>query len=64
MPTKHGISSDLCTSCGACVEACPLDAIYEHGDTFVIDPNKCNNCGECVDSCPVEAISTRYGWGI
>lgn len=64
MSDRYGISPDLCTGCGACVEACPKEAISEQGENYVINHDICDNCGDCVDSCPVEAISTRYGWGI
>ena len=30
--------SDDCVACGACVEACPMDAIAE-GDGIVVDAN-------------------------
>ncbi len=52
------INSDLCVSCGTCIERCPMDAI-EAGDDGVsatID-GRCIGCGVCVPSCPEEAIS-------
>ncbi|NLE21344.1 MAG: 4Fe-4S binding protein [Actinobacteria bacterium] len=45
-----------CLACGACVDACPWDAISEGDDIYVIDPVKCDDCGFCVDSCPNDAI--------
>jgi ferredoxin len=51
------IISDLCTTCGACVEVCPVDAISEGDPKYIIDPNTCIDCGACADECPVEAIS-------
>ncbi len=53
---SHKIS-DECISCGACVAECPVEAISEGDDLYVIDPDKCTDCGACVDVCPVEAIS-------
>ena len=41
----------------SCVEACPVDCIYEIDDQLVINPEECIDCGACVDPCPVNAIS-------
>lgn len=41
---------------GACIQACPVDCIYEGGRMFYIHPDECINCGLCVSVCPVEAI--------
>ena len=40
----------------ACVEACPVDCIYEGEDQLFIHPEECIDCGACVDPCPVDAI--------
>ncbi|MCY4378983.1 MAG: ferredoxin family protein [Candidatus Dadabacteria bacterium] len=40
----------------ACVEACPVDCIYEGDDQLIIHPDECIDCGACVDPCPVDAI--------
>jgi ferredoxin len=45
-----------CISCGACVPACPVNAIVEGDGQYVIN-EECIACGACVDSCPVDAIS-------
>ena len=52
----HVISSE-CISCGACESTCPVEAISQGDDQFVIDAGTCTDCGACVDSCPVSAIS-------
>ncbi|MDZ8117887.1 DUF362 domain-containing protein [Pontiella agarivorans] len=52
----HVISSE-CISCGACESTCPVEAISQGDDQFVIDADTCTDCGACVDSCPVDAIS-------
>lgn len=51
------VDKEKCSGCGACVDACPCDAIQLQGDFAVIDASKCEDCGVCVDECPTEAIS-------
>ena len=47
--------NDECISCGACEGECPVSAISDGGDKFVIDPELCTECGACADVCPVDA---------
>jgi ferredoxin len=51
------VISDECVSCGACMPECPVNAISEGDDIYVIDAATCTDCGACVDACPVSAIS-------
>ena len=51
------IITDECIACGSCEEECPVEAISEGDEKYVIDANLCTNCGACADVCPVEAIS-------
>ncbi|MGQ9661703.1 MAG: DUF362 domain-containing protein [Kiritimatiellia bacterium] len=51
------VISDDCTKCGNCQSVCPVDAISEGDEKYVIDPNVCTDCGQCAEECPVEAIS-------
>ncbi len=46
-----------CTSCGACVDACPVEAISEGDEHYMINPELCTDCGACADTCPVGAIA-------
>ncbi len=50
------IITDACVKCGACADQCPVEAISEGEDKYVIDADVCANCGACADQCPVEAI--------
>ena len=51
----HKIKDD-CTSCGSCVDVCPVEAISEGDPIYVIDADLCTDCAVCADECPVEAI--------
>lgn len=48
--------TDECIGCGSCEDECPVNAISEGEDKYVIDPEACTDCGACADICPVEAI--------
>ncbi|MBN2437206.1 MAG: 4Fe-4S binding protein [Deltaproteobacteria bacterium] len=48
--------TDECIACGSCQDVCPVEAISEGDDKYVIDPNLCTDCGTCAEQCPVEAI--------
>jgi ferredoxin len=49
------VINDECISCGACVAACPADAISEGSDKYEIDADTCVDCGACAEACPVDA---------
>lgn len=53
------LDSDACTSCGACVRACPFGALSRNGKgaPVVIAEEKCWGCGTCRASCAHGAIS-------
>ncbi len=54
------VDTDLCDSCGLCVEACPSNGIHLAEDTS--HPLICDTCqGQflCVQWCPTQAIEKR-----
>ncbi len=51
------IDSDLCLSCGLCVDRCQVDAIKDQDGCFEVLNEKCIGCGLCVSTCPEQAIS-------
>ncbi|ROS44266.1 indolepyruvate ferredoxin oxidoreductase subunit alpha [Amycolatopsis thermoflava] len=42
---------------GSCVDACPVDCIYEGARKRYINPLECIECGNCLPACPVDAIT-------
>ena len=53
------VIGESCVSCGACAAQCPVEAIAEGDDKYVIDADTCLECGACEEQCPVGAISAE-----
>lgn len=51
----YKIIASICIGCGCCADNCPVQAISEDGDKYVIDADLCIDCGACAASCPVGA---------
>ncbi|MFH1086149.1 MAG: 4Fe-4S binding protein, partial [Chloroflexota bacterium] len=50
----------LCTGCGACVAACPFDAIVlAEGCAVAVKCDTCDGSPACVESCPRGALIWR-----
>ena len=50
------VDEEKCTLCGACVEACPWQALSLADDKLAIDRDVCTECGACLRLCPFDAI--------
>jgi len=48
--------TDKCVSCGSCESECPVGAISQGKDKYVIDADTCIDCGTCEAACPNGAI--------
>jgi heterodisulfide reductase subunit A len=62
-PTVACVIEQLCSGCGACVEACPYGArsIQPVWHVATVNPALCQNCGACVVACPNKA-NQIYNW--
>lgn len=47
--------TDACTTCGLCLDVCPIGAVSEGDPKYVID-DTCCDFEECVLECPEQAI--------
>ncbi len=58
--TEFTIDPEACTGCGACLRACPTEAISGAvKETHVIDSEKCIVCGSCREVCRFNAVVTE-----
>jgi Fe-S-cluster-containing hydrogenase component 2 len=50
------VNEERCTLCGACLEACPWEAISLTKGKLCIDQDLCRGCAVCLPACPFEAL--------
>ncbi|MGD8367403.1 MAG: CoB--CoM heterodisulfide reductase iron-sulfur subunit A family protein [Desulfobacterales bacterium] len=68
-PFVAAVDTGRCTGSGACVEACPVEAVKMESvvidgapaDRATVNPALCTGCGVCVAACPANAIDVA-GW--
>jgi ferredoxin len=52
------VDAGNCTSCGMCVDICPVEAVSLNADNRAeVSPEVCIGCGLCGSACPVGAIT-------
>jgi NAD-dependent dihydropyrimidine dehydrogenase PreA subunit len=57
---QYSINSEECTGCGACVKACPENAITgKKKEPRMINQELCIKCGACYDVCKFDAITKK-----
>ncbi|MEE8380919.1 MAG: NADH-quinone oxidoreductase subunit NuoF [Thermodesulfobacteriota bacterium] len=55
----YSIDPENCTGCGACLRACPQEAISgKKKKVHQILSNKCIKCGACLEVCKIDAVIT------
>jgi NADH:ubiquinone oxidoreductase subunit F (NADH-binding)/Pyruvate/2-oxoacid:ferredoxin oxidoreductase delta subunit len=55
---RFEIDPEICTKCGLCFKACPVDAVeWKKKEVARIDKDKCIKCLTCFDKCRFEAIN-------
>ncbi len=52
-------NKELCTSCGACDEACPMNISVSEPEN--VTSAECINCMKCIPECPENALSVGAG---
>ncbi|MBT8355460.1 MAG: DUF362 domain-containing protein [Desulfofustis sp.] len=50
---------DLCSSCEACIEQCPVSALYMENDFPSVTEELCITCFCCQEICPEQAITLK-----
>jgi NADH:ubiquinone oxidoreductase subunit F (NADH-binding)/(2Fe-2S) ferredoxin/NAD-dependent dihydropyrimidine dehydrogenase PreA subunit len=53
---RYSIDLDKCKICGACLKACPHNAVIKKEKVFKIDEEKCEKCGICKEACKFDAV--------
>ncbi len=52
--------TDDCTCCGNCADECPIEAIKQEENIYVIDQEFCTECGDCFYVCDADAIVHEF----
>ena len=53
---RVAVDKDVCIVCGACVAACPAEALVIEGMTLVVLEERCRPCGQAALVCPTGAL--------
>ena len=54
------IDKHICAACGACLKACPREALSIYRGCFArVEEAKCIGCGLCARTCPAGCITLK-----
>lgn len=56
---QYSIDKEKCKACGACLKACPHNAILVKGKVYSINDRLCQKCGICKEACKFQAITVK-----
>jgi uncharacterized protein (DUF362 family)/NAD-dependent dihydropyrimidine dehydrogenase PreA subunit len=59
MQLRPQADPDLCSSCGACIEQCPVSALHMEDDIPLVTEEMCITCFCCQEICPEQAITLK-----
>lgn len=61
-PLRVGFTPHLCTHCGECTQACPVEEVLTPclaDNNAQITSGDCTRCGDCIDICPTKALGVN-----
>ena len=50
------VDHESCTSCAACIDSCPMEALSIQDEGAEVDRDRCIGCGICTVECPTGAL--------
>ena len=62
MKKRAVVDKSTCVACGACMKACPRNAISIYRGCYAeVDADGCIGCGLCAKTCPAGCVAVKEG---